>query len=309
MRIGIFCGVLALLLSNFCLVTAAQAQSELRTPDCINPQEPGERVCCQMPLPQTCQPYGYSLPGDQSTPASSIPPLNEIALLAPLGATIGMQVSDLDGKLKARGLRRSGCSWRTHNSQDVSLTFSVSLVSAAGTPAQNCVKDLPVHTISFSQNESRKEVFSKLPLPAEMAAAWIKRFGEPASESCTPYPTPAGSRVICIFENVSADIKRLNLTYDHHNAPINRSASLNASITGFDRNETAESAIDEKAGAADPQSIDAVLASQMSDPRRAKMACSLIKNAIDTGSDASVGGVAVVKKGELLTDMPEACKN
>lgn len=308
MRSGMICSVFSLLLWNYCFLPAAIAQDELKTPDCIDPQDHGERICCEAPIAQICQQYGYKVP-DQDTPASSIPPLDKIELLAPLDATIGMQLSDLDGKLKARGLRRGNCEWKTYKSQDVSVSINVSLVSAAGTPIRNCVEDLPVHTIGFIQNESRKEVFSKLPSAAAMAAAWVKRFGEPAADSCTPYPTPGGSRVRCLFDNVSADIKRLNLTYDRQDSQINRSVRLNASITGFDRNETAESAIDEKAGAADPQSIDAVLASHMSDPWRARMACSLIKNAIDTGSDASLGGAAVVKKGELLTDMPEACKN
>lgn len=313
MRIGIICGILALLLTNISLLSAAQAQSELKTPDCVDPQEAGERICCQAAVPQVCQSYGYSAPAqDQDTPASSIPPLNEIEVLAPWDATIGMQLSALDAKLKARGLRRINCQWSTHNSQDVNATVSVSLVSAAGTPLQNCVEDLPVHSIGLSQTESRKEVFSKLPLPSEMAATWIKRFGEPASDSsCKPYPTPAGSRVMCIFENVSANIKRLTLDYDRQDSPINRSTRLQATITGFDQNETAEAAIDGNAGAAaeDTRSAEAVLESQMSSPMEKTLICQSIRNTMKYGYDYVIEGVTIVDKGKLLTDMPEACKN
>jgi len=301
-------GVLSLLLSNVYLLPAAMAQGELKTPDCSNPQDPMERMCCGARTPESCKVLGYKAPED--TPASSIPPLKEIALLAPLDVTIGMPLSDLLDKMKARGLRRRGaCGWHTQ-SQDASATINVSLVSATGKDAPNCDKDFPVHKITFKQNERRKEVFSTLPLPADMAATWIERFGEPASDCRMSVPLPGSSRVICVFKNVGEDIKELTLSYVYRDPP-NPNASLDASITGFDLNETAESAIGEEAGAAseDPQSAEAVLEREMSNPHRAKMACQVIRMAISSGNDASLAGTTVVRKGQLLTDMPEACKN
>ena len=307
MRIYMF-GVVLLLLSILYLPTVAMAQAELKTPNCVDPQEPMERMCCNQPTPQVCQTFGYKAPGqDQDTSATAIPPLNEVELLAPWDATIGMQLSALDTQLKARGLRRSSCEWSSYRAEDVHVKVGVSLVSAAGTPVLSCVQDLPVHTIGFQQREGREAVFSKLPLPAEMAATWIKRFGDPITD-CRQYQKPGGSYARCSFENVSADIKRLTLQYDHNNSQINRFVVFSAEIVGFDRNETV---VEEKAKVAseDTRSAEAVLESQMSIPMGRPLICQSIRNTMKYGNDYIIEGVTIVDKGQLLTDMPEACKN
>jgi len=302
-------GVVLLLLSNLYLPTVAIAQGELKTPDCSNPQEPMERMCCEAQSPESCKIFGYKAPED--TPASSIPPLNEIALVAPLEVAIGIPLSDLLGNLKARGLRRRGaCEWHT-KSQDVSATINVSLVSAAGTEAPNCDKDFPVHTINFQQNERRKEVFAKLPLPADMKAAWIKQFGDPASECRSSSPLPGSSQVKCEFKNVGAEIADLTVTYVRRESPIEGTARLEVWIVGSDQNDPAESAVGEDAGASseDTRSAKAVLESELRKPMGKFLHCQSLRMTMKAGGDYIIEGVTIVDKGQLLTDMPEACKN
>ena len=235
MRISMRTGMV-LLLSGCWLVTPARAQSDLKTPNCADPQDHGERVCCHDAIEQICQVFGYTAPGaEQNTQASSIPPLTEIDTLKPFGAGIGTPFSELSTTMNAMGMRQNDCSWTSYNSKDVSVTVKVSLVSPVdGTQIQSCAKDLPIHSIYVTFLEDREEVFAKLPMPAATAAGWIERFGEPYHDCRKPKTTAGSAKTVrCMFDNADPAIQRLMLAYRHN--PIDRGVRMKISLYGKDQ--------------------------------------------------------------------------
>ena len=68
--------------------------------------------------------------------------------------------------------------------------------------------------MSFSQRDYRADVVARMPEPADVAAAWIERFGEPAKDCRKPVRQGQSATVVrCDFMNVQPDIGRLALEY------------------------------------------------------------------------------------------------
>ena len=299
MRIGLF-----LLLSGSWLMAPALAQPNLKTPNCADPQESNERICCHSAIAEVCKQFGYSAPGvEQNTQASSIPPLSEIDTLEPFGVAIGSPLSELNARMNAMGLRQDDCRWTSYNAKDVSVTVTVSLVSPVdGSQIQSCAKDLPIHSIYVTFHEDREEVFAKLPMPAATAARWIERFGKPYHDCRKPFTTAGNANSVrCMFDNADPAIQRLRLDYRHD--PIDRSARLKIGQEGKVHGSTVVGS----GQASGPESAEAVLKRNMANPIKGAVTCSYIKAALQGGKDLELDGVTIIEKGRMLAAMPEAC--